>query len=75
MPLSKTQKKVLKKIDAAYAKMERLSGRQGFPIIEEIAFGFQFPDISYDERKKVNDQNKSRKQLFEKAAHRKEIAL
>ena len=75
MSLSKSQKKVLKKIDEAYTRMEKLSRLNGFPVTEDVAFGFQFPDFNNLVSKKVNDQNKKRKQVFEKSDHRREKAF
>ena len=55
--------------------MEKLSRLNGFPVTEDVAFGFQFPDFNNLVSKKVNDQNKKRKQVFEKSDHRREKAF
>lgn len=75
MPLTKSQKNVLKKIDAVYARLERLSGQTRLSLDQFIDPGFHFPDKSELERKKVGEHSRKRQQVFERSRQLKAKAF
>ena len=75
MPLTKTQKNVLKKIDANFNRFEKMSVKAGYSLDQYVVYpDFYFPDVSSQEKRDVHEQSKKRKQLFEQTK-RKSKAL
>ena len=72
MALTKTQKSELKKIDAGYMRIEKLSEKTGFSLSEYVPDqDFCFPNISDLQKKRVNEQSRKRQQVFEEGKQRK----
>lgn len=75
MPLTKSQKNVLKKIDAIYARLEKLSGHSGLSLDKFVDTGFHFPDKSELDRKRVGEHSRKRQQVFERSRQQKAKAF
>ena len=76
MPLTKTQKNELKKIDAGFTQIEKLSEKIGFSLEEYVPdLDFCFPDISNLQKKRANEQSRNRRQVFEQTKQRKTKAF
>ncbi|MEP7263384.1 MAG: hypothetical protein ABI772_02745 [Bacteroidota bacterium] len=66
MPLTKTQKSELKKIDSVFKKMEKLSGRNGISLDQDLFIQeFQFNNLSDQNEQLVFEQGRKRREVFE----------
>ena len=76
MPLTKSQKSELKKIDKGFNRIEKLSEKTGFSLsvfVPDLAFNF--PNVSDQHKKRANEQSRNRKRVFEDTKLRKEKAF
>lgn len=66
MPLTKTQKSELKKIDSVFKRMEKLSVKNGISLEQDLFIQeFQFNNLSDQKRREVFEQGRKRQEVFE----------